>query len=75
MDHVAGVADQLPRQMLRRRLREELGLTFPITALFGEPNVRRLAGHLTGTTTASGTTRAARDRASLRRAALARRAR
>ncbi|MEU5366878.1 amino acid adenylation domain-containing protein [Streptomyces sp. NPDC005925] len=67
--------DSLVLTRIHRRLREELGLTFPITALFGEPNVRRLAGHLTGTTTASGTTRAARDRASLRRAALARRAR
>ncbi|MEU0088939.1 phosphopantetheine-binding protein, partial [Streptomyces sp. NPDC006274] len=66
--------DSLVLTRIHRRLRDELGLTFPITALFGEPNVRRLAGHLTGATTSSGTTRAARDRASLRRAALARRA-
>ncbi|HET9382058.1 MAG TPA: amino acid adenylation domain-containing protein, partial [Streptomyces sp.] len=66
--------DSLVLTRIHRRLRDELGLTFPITALFGEPNVRRLAVHLTGTPAASGTTRAARDRASLRRAALARRA-
>jgi acyl-coenzyme A synthetase/AMP-(fatty) acid ligase len=66
--------DSLVLTRIHRRLRDELGLNFPITALFGEPNVRRLAGHLTGASTASGTTRAARDRASLRRAVLTRRA-
>ncbi|MEU3256160.1 phosphopantetheine-binding protein, partial [Streptomyces sp. NPDC006997] len=67
--------DSLVLTRIYRRLRDELGLTFPITALFGEPNVRRLAAHLTGATTAAGSTRAARDRASLRRAAFARRTR
>jgi amino acid adenylation domain-containing protein len=66
--------DSLVLTRIHRRLRDELGLNFPITALFGEPNVRRLAGHLTGASTASSTTRAARDRASLRRAVLTRRA-
>jgi hypothetical protein len=66
--------DSLVLTRIHRRLRDELDLAFPITALFGEPNVRRLAAHLTGTSTPSGTTRAALDRASRRRAALARRA-
>ncbi|MFR9676993.1 acyl carrier protein, partial [Streptomyces sp. TR06-5] len=66
--------DSLTITRIYRDLRDELGFDFPITALFGEPNVRRLATHLAGT--ASGPTPAqdAYDRARLRRQARVRRA-
>jgi amino acid adenylation domain-containing protein len=66
--------DSLTLTRIYRDLRDELGLDFPITTLFGEPNVRRLATHLAGSDTGSGPAQDAHDRARLRRRARARRA-
>ncbi|MFP8964590.1 phosphopantetheine-binding protein, partial [Streptomyces nanhaiensis] len=65
--------DSLTITRIYRDLRDELGLSFPITTLFGEPNVRRLAAHLAGAGTGPAPAQAALDRARRRRETLARR--
>ncbi|MBZ4016082.1 non-ribosomal peptide synthetase [Streptomyces purpurogeneiscleroticus] len=65
--------DSLTITRIYRELRETLALDFPITTLFSEPNVRRLAGRLTTPGTAPAAAGTASERARRRRQARGRR--